>query len=144
MLDLRAFGVRDALEAEGIVADIPDPLVLRGLAIGDEDTTIVLPAEFGLFDRFSLNPALILALQRGIPPGVVFDVTVAAVDQNFVDWVRGGDFNPSGLIRTPSLFGDAGTGALGSMTIDVVFGTTNTVDHPEAPPRPPCGAPVTS
>ena len=124
VLDLQAFGVRDALARDGIVAEIPEPLIIRGLAIGDADTTIVLPGEFGIFDRFNLDAALLIALQQGMPEGVSFNVTVAAVDQNFVNWVRGGDFNPSGLIRSPSLFGEAGTGVIASMTLDIMAGAT--------------------
>lgn len=124
LIDLQAFGVAEALQREGIVADVPEPLVLRGLAIGDGDTTIVLPREFGLFDRFTLDAELLLALQRGMPEGISFNVTVAAIDQNFVNWVRGGDFNPSGLIRTPSMFGEAGTGVIASMTLDFLAGVT--------------------
>jgi len=136
ILDLQAFGVREALEREGIVVEIPDPLIIRGLAIGDSDTTIVLPAEFDLFDRFNLDAAVLVALQSGMPEGISFNVTLAAVDQNFVNWVRGGDFNPSGLIRAPSLFGDAGTGVLGSMTLDFLAGVT----ADEATDDPPCGS----
>jgi hypothetical protein len=134
ILDLRATGIREALEQEGIEADVADPLILRGVAIGDQDTTIVLPSEFGVFDRFNLDPQLNLALQRGVPPGVEIEMVVAAVDQNFVDWVRGGDFNPSGLIRSPSLFGDAGTGVIASMSTDALYATTY-----DSPPQPaPC------
>lgn len=140
VLDLRAYGVGAALEREGIVVEVPDPIILRGLAIGDSDTTIVLPREFGLFDRFSLDGPLLIALQRGIPEGVSFDVVVAAVDQNFVNWVRGGDFNPSGLIRTPSMFGDEGTGVVGSMTIDTQYGST----AEDAAGAVSCGPPPTS
>ena len=138
ILDLRATGIRDALEAEGIEAEVPDPLILRGLAIGDQDTTIVLPSEFGVFDRFNLDPQLNLALQRGVPPGVDLEMVVAAVDQNFVDWVRGGDFNPSGLIRMPSLFGDAGTGVIASLSTDALFARTYDFFNESHPPAPPC------
>ncbi len=143
VLDLEVSGLRDALGREGD-EEIPDPLILRGLAIGTRDTTIVLPAEFGVFDRFALDPEVALALQQGLPEGVDFQIALAAVDQNFVDWVRGGDFNPSGLIRTPSMFGDGGTGVLGSMTIDVLNGTTSLPGGPDPDPPPPpppaCGS----
>ena len=135
VLDLEASGVRDALGDSIVDLRIPEPLILRGLAVGDSDTTIVLPAEFGIFDRFSLPAELLVALQRGMPEGIEFNVTIAAIDQNFLDWVRGGDFNPSGLIRTPSLFGDAGTGVLASMSIDRFYGTTGE----DAATNQPCG-----
>ena len=134
VIDLTVYGLAEALAAEGIEADIDEPLALRGLAIGAADTAILLPAEIGVFDRFDLDPAAALALQRGLPPGVRFEVVLAAVDGNFVDWARGGDFNPSGLIRTPSLFGDAGTGLLGSTTMDQLSGGTDRSRLPEDAP----------
>ncbi|HAW90536.1 MAG TPA: hypothetical protein DCX61_07725, partial [Gemmatimonadetes bacterium] len=36
-----------------------------------------------------------------------------AVEGNFVNWQRGGNFNPSGQVRVPSLRGD-GTGVFGA------------------------------
>jgi len=107
-------GIRAALRPLGI--DVPrDPLRLFGLAITNEDTTIVFPTEFGLFDRADpeLGP-VVLALRGGLPPGVLADVVVLAADRNYVNWVRGGNFNPSGVIRVPSVSGD-GTGVFGSV-----------------------------
>ena len=137
IVDLVALGVRDALAREGIEADVPEPLRLRGLAIGSADTSIVLPREFGIFDRFTLDPDLLIALQRGVPEGVTLQVLLAAVDQNYVNWVRGGDFNPSGLIRTPSMHGTGGTGVFGSLTRDVF----NAQTHAESEDAPPCDLP---
>ncbi|MGD8276708.1 MAG: hypothetical protein PVH00_01725, partial [Gemmatimonadota bacterium] len=107
-------GIRTALEPDGI--DVPhDPLRLFGLSITAEDTTIVFPTEFGLFDRADaeLGPVL-LRIRDGLPPGVLADVVVSAADRNYVNWVRGGNFNPSGMIRIPSVSGD-GTGVFGSL-----------------------------
>jgi hypothetical protein len=107
------------LVARGVVADTPNvPLRLDGLSITAADTTLVIPSELGLFDRFNadLHPIL-LALQRGLPEGVRGEVVVAAADRNYVNWARGGSFNPSGLVRIPSVRGD-GTGVFGSMTSD--------------------------
>jgi hypothetical protein len=107
-------GIRAALESEGI--EVPrDPLRLFGLSITAGDTTIVFPTEFGLFDRADpqLGPVL-LRIRDGLPPGVVADVVVSAADRNYVNWVRGGNFNPSGMIRVPSVSG-AGTGVFGSL-----------------------------
>lgn len=39
---------------------------------------------------------------------------IAAGDRNYVNWLRGGRFNPSGMIRVPSVHGD-GTGVFGSV-----------------------------
>jgi len=107
-------GIRTALEPEGIA--VPrDPLRLLGLSITAEDTTIVFPTEFGLFDRADpeLGPVL-LRIRDGLPPGVSADVVVSAADRNYVNWVRGGRFNPSGMIRVPSVSGD-GIGVFGSL-----------------------------
>ncbi|HEX6588527.1 MAG TPA: hypothetical protein VF039_05845 [Longimicrobiales bacterium] len=134
ILDLRVFGLRDALAAEGIDADIDDPFSLRGVSIGQADTSLVLPAQIGVFDRFDIDADAALALQRGLPPGTRFTVVLVAVDRNYVDWVRGGDFNPSGPLRTPSLYGDAGTGVFGSMTLDVLEGDTDASRLPDDAP----------
>jgi len=114
-------GIRDALAPAGIAVD-EDPLYLLGLSVSASDTTIVFPGEFGLFNRAELDQDLALALQKGLPAGVRARVTVSAVDRNYVNWVRGGNFNPSGRVRVPSVRGD-GTGVFGSAvvrTLDVV------------------------
>jgi hypothetical protein len=48
-----------------------------------------------------------------MPAGTAARVTVSAVDRNYVNWVRGGNFNPSGTVRIPSVEGD-GTGFFGT------------------------------
>ena len=93
--------------------DIPDPLDLLGLSVSSSDTTIVFPGEFGIFDRADLDQPLALALQKGLPDGATASISIAAVDRNYVNWVRGGNFNPSGQVRVPSVRGD-GTGYFGS------------------------------
>ena len=106
-------GLRDALAAQGITVDV-DSLALLGFAVSDSDTTIVFPREFGVFDRFDLDQDVALALQEGLPQGAVAGVVIAAVDQNYVNWVRGGNFNPSGPVRVSSLRG-SGLGVFGSV-----------------------------
>ncbi|MFC1661364.1 hypothetical protein ACFL3S_07945 [Gemmatimonadota bacterium] len=106
------WGIREAAGALGIEVD-EDPLSLLGLSVSASDTTIVFPSEFGVFSRFDLDRELTLLLQKGLPLGTSADVTVAALDRNYVNWIRGGNFNPSGQVRIPSLRGD-GTGVLGS------------------------------
>jgi hypothetical protein len=101
-------GLPEALEPEGIVVE-EDPLNLLGLSISDQDTTIVFPSEFGIFDRFDLNQDLASRLQDGLPPSTTAKVSITAVEGNYVNWARGGNFNPSGQVRVPSLRGD-GTG----------------------------------
>jgi hypothetical protein len=105
--------LRSALAAEGIEVET-DSVALLGVAISDSDTTIVFPREFGVFDRFDLEQEVAVALQEGLPRGAVADVVIAAVDQNYVNWVRGGNFNPSGSVRVSSLRGP-GVGVLGSV-----------------------------
>lgn len=116
-IDARFTDIFPILVKRGVVADTPNvPLRLQGLAITAGDTTLLLPRELGLFDRFdaTLHPIL-LALAGGVPEGVTGDVVVAAADRNYVNWVRGDSFNPSGPVRVPSVQGD-GTGVFGSFS----------------------------
>jgi len=108
------YGLRAALAPRGITVE-RDPLRLVGLAISRNDTTIAFPGEFGIFDRFDLRDILV-ALQGGLPDGVRADIMIAAADRNYVNWVRGGNFNPSGAIRVPSIRGN-GTGVFGSLNL---------------------------
>ncbi len=102
-----------ALEDTNIEVE-EDPLLLVGLSVSEADTTIVFPSEFGLFDRPNLGRDLALVLQEGLPFGTQAEVVIAAADRNYVNWVRRGAFNPSGIVRVPSLHGD-GTGVFGSV-----------------------------
>lgn len=108
-------GLPAALAAEGITVE-DDPLFLLGLAISASDTTIVFPSEFGVFDRFDLDRDLSLRLQQGLPAATRSRISVAAVDRNYVNWIRGGNFNPSGQVRVPSVQGD-GTGFFGTSVV---------------------------
>lgn len=111
---IRIFNLRDALARGGLEVAVPDPLELVGLAISEEDTTIALPSEFGVFDRFQYDTDALTALQTGFPEGVVAELVVAAADRNYVNGVRGGRFNPSGPVRISSVSGD-GVGVFGSL-----------------------------
>ena len=104
-------GLADALAPDGI--DVRDPLYLLGLSISANDTTIVFPSEFGIFDRFELDQGLTVRLQQGLPAFTNANISITAVDRNHVNWARGGNFNPSGQVRVPSLRGD-GTGVFGA------------------------------
>jgi hypothetical protein len=108
-------GLPEALAAEDIEVE-EDPLYLLGLSISASDTTVVFPSEFGVFDRFDLEQDLALRLQRGLPDGTDALVTVAAVERNYTNWARGGNFNPSGQVRVASLRGD-GTGVFGAAVV---------------------------
>jgi hypothetical protein len=108
-------GLRDALASDSIEVE-EDPLHLLGLSITAADTTVVFPSEFGIFDRFDLDQDLAVRLQRGLPDGTDALVTVAAVERNYVNWARGGNFNPSGQVRVASIRGD-GTGVFGAAVV---------------------------
>lgn len=105
-------GLREALAREGIQVEA-DSVALQGLAVSDADTTLVFPMEFGIFERFDLEQELAEALQEGLPRGADADVVIGAVDQNYVNWLRGGNFNPSGPVRVSSIRGP-GVGVFGS------------------------------
>lgn len=109
--ETRIDGLDRALQDEGIEA--PDELFLLGLSLSASDTTIVFPSEFGVFDRFDLDQALTVRLQRGLPDETQAFVGITATDRNYVNWARGGNFNPSGQVRVPSLHGD-GSGVFAS------------------------------
>lgn len=110
--ETQIYGLRAALEPRGIDVEV-DPLFLLGLSVSAADTTINFPSEFGVFDRFDLDRDVAVVLQQGLPPATWAEVTVTAVDRNYVNWVRGGNFNPSGTVRIPSVTGD-GTGYFGT------------------------------
>jgi len=126
-------GLRAALEPRGIEVE-RDPLYLLGLSISSSDTTIVFPGEFGVFERFDLDQALALALQDGLPEGTEADVTITATDRNYVNWVRGGNFNPSGPVRIPSLRGD-GTGVFATSVSRSFTATVGSAGVPATTPR---------
>jgi len=108
-------GLATVIDERGIDGELrEDPLHLIGLAISAADTSLVFPSEFGVFDRIHLDREVALLIQPGLPAGTSASVTIAATDRNYVNWVRGGSFNPSGSIRIPSLSGD-GTGVLASL-----------------------------
>jgi hypothetical protein len=113
----RFSGLLAALRSDGhaVPPSLTEPLNLVGLGIGAADTSIVFPGGFGVFDRGdeALHPVLV-AIRGGLPAGVDADISVVAVDRNYVNWVRGGNFNPSGLVRVPSISGP-GTGVFGSL-----------------------------
>jgi hypothetical protein len=98
-------GLAEGLAARGI-ADPPDTLRLLGLALGEADTTMAFPRDFGVFDRFQVDLEVLLALRDGLPEGARVELVLAAADRNYVNWVRGGNFNPSGPVRVSSLSGD--------------------------------------
>ncbi|HEX8243713.1 MAG TPA: hypothetical protein VF541_09465 [Longimicrobium sp.] len=112
--DLRITGLRAQLGGNGY--EVPDPLELRGLSVSESDTTVLLPTEFGVFERLLYDSDLLKAIAGGFPENTNVDVVLAAADLNWVNSVRGGNFNPSGLIRISTVVGD-GVGVFGSMVV---------------------------
>ncbi len=128
LTEMEVYGLRRVLGGSGIET-IPDPLRLVGVSVSESDTTVVVPTEVGVFDRFSYDQELLRAIQGGFPPEVQVHVLVAAADRNFVNGVRGGQFNPSGTVRVSSVVGD-GVGVFGSivplrLVMDVRGGRNN-------------------
>lgn len=108
-------GLQPIIDERELDAELEeDPLRLTGLSISSADTTLAFPTEFGVFDRFDLDREIAVLLQEGLPGGATAQLTVTATDRNYVNWVRGGNFNPSGTVRVPSIFGEPGTGVLGT------------------------------
>lgn len=133
LADLRISGLRGALGTSEF--NVPEPLELRGVSVSDTDTTIVLPTEFGVFERFVYDDRLLAAIAHGFPQGIRLDLVLAAADINWVDSMRGGNFNPSGLIRISTVVGD-GVGVFGSMVVKRAE-----ILVQERTPVPDCGVP---
>jgi hypothetical protein len=119
LAEARLSGLVAALRAAGVEVPVRevDQVRLLGVSVGAADTTIIFPGAFGLFDRFDedVHPMLV-AIRDGLPVAVRAEVAIAAADRNYVNWVRGGNFNPSGMVRIPSVTGD-GTGVFGSLVV---------------------------
>jgi hypothetical protein len=103
-------------------AEIPgaDRLELSAVSVSERDTTLVVPSQFGLFEAGDLDPRLVAYLQGGLPDGAFGRLYVAAMDRNYVNAVRGGEFNPSGSTRISSVIGD-GVGVFGSIVVRPLF-----------------------
>jgi len=107
-------GLPEALAGRDVEA--PDSVNLTGFGIGQDDTDVLFPGEYGLFDiADDVDAELLRIFDEGLPGGAWAEVAFAATDRNWVNWIRGGNFNPSGIIRIPSVFGD-GTGFFGTAT----------------------------
>ena len=136
--DTRIEGLPEALAGRDVEA--PDTLFLVGFSIGREDTDVVFPSEYGLFDiGDGISAELLRILNDGLPAGTTAEVAIGAADRNWINWGRGGNFNPSGLVRIASVFG-AGTGTFGTATQRVV----TVVAAPDGDGAPPlCGPAAT-
>ena len=93
-----------------------DPLYLpvTVLGRGRDVTDMVFPGDF-LLELLSDvdNVELHRTLDAGFPRGARAEVTIAALDRNWANWIREGRFNINGEIVIPSVFGD-GTGMFGT------------------------------
>jgi len=131
--DARFEGLTEALAPRGI--ESPDTMYLLGLSIGRKDTTIVFPRDFGVFEFFNADETerqILRELWKGLPEGSSAAVAIGAADRNWVNWARGGNFNPSGLIRIPSVFGD-GTGVFATATRRQVWVKSSVAGEREPP-----------
>ncbi len=109
---LRLSNWGDDLRDQGV--EVPDPLDLTGVSVSAADTSLLFPANLGLFQRFDLDQRVLIALQQGVPAEADATLVVLAADPNYTNAIRGGRFNPSGNIRTSSVLGD-GVGLFGSI-----------------------------
>ncbi|HEV7588968.1 MAG TPA: hypothetical protein VGO40_12700 [Longimicrobium sp.] len=110
--DLSISGLAQSLAGRGF--RVADPMLVRGVSISQADTTLVLPTEFGVFERLQYDSDLLLAIRNGFPEGTRIELVLAAADRNWVNSVRGGSFNPSGLVRISTVVGD-GVGVFASL-----------------------------
>lgn len=137
LADLEIHNLAQVLAGTGIKA--PDPLSLTGLAISEEDTTLILPGDFGLFERADQDQELFRILREGFPGGAFAFLTLTAADRNYVNAVRGGTFNPSGVVRIPSVTGD-GVGVFASLVpIELTILVPPGLEAPDCPVYDPGG-----
>jgi hypothetical protein len=125
------FGLTAAFQNQDI--SVPsEPLVIIGLSVSESDTAILFPSQFGIFNRLSSDRDLLVALQRGLPAEGLIEgrIVISAQDRNTVNWNRGGNFNPSGQVRTPSLVGDGGGVIGGVVNRSFSFTTAETPSIP--------------
>jgi len=118
IISTRLFGLKQALRERGVPSIGNDPVELVGLSVTAADTSLWFPNELGLFNRIDDElHEILLAIRTGLPLNVRAVGVVAAADRNYVNWVRGGTFNPSGVVRIPSIQGE-GYGVFGSITVE--------------------------
>ena len=111
----KSAGQRATIEA-------PDTLYLLGLSYrtGGHGPSSS-PGNFGRLrgvqrQRTTWNSRSCASCGKGLPEGVPRGPWRSPpTDRNWVNWERGGNFNPSGQIRIPSVFGD-GTGVFATAT----------------------------
>jgi len=125
--DLNISGLSQTLKGHGF--HVPDPMLIRGLSVSQSDTTLLLPTEFGVFERLQYDNDLLLAIRDGFPDFTLVELVLAAADRNWVNSVRGGNFNPSGLVRISTVVGD-GVGVFGSLNVQRALLFVHHSNHP--------------
>ena len=107
------------------------------LGRGREVTDMVFPRDF-LLELLSDvdNVELHRTLEAGLPGGARAEVTIAALDRNWANWIREGRLNINGETVIPSVFGD-GTGMFGTAVRWKVSVESRAAD--EAGDTPLCG-----
>ncbi len=107
------------------------------LGRGREVTDMVFPRDF-LLELLSDvdNVELHRTLDAGLPGGARAEVTIAALDRNWANWIREGRLNINGETVIPSVFGD-GTGMFGTAVRWKVSVESRAAD--EAGDTPLCG-----
>ncbi|HUE95858.1 MAG TPA: DUF4249 family protein [Longimicrobiaceae bacterium] len=127
-MQLQGFG--DELRQQGV--SVPDPLELTSVSVSAADTTLLFPANVGLFQRGEYDRRVFETLRGGLPPGTRATLVVLATDRNYTNAIRGGRFHPSGNVRLSSVVGDA-VGLFGS-TVPLII--RSAPDNPVACPDP--------
>lgn len=112
--DLNISGLSQSFAGRGF--RVIDPMLISGISVSQTDTTLVLPSEFGVFERLQYDSELLVAIRNGFPEGTRAELVLAAADRNWVNSARGGTFNPSGQVRISTVVGD-GVGVFGSLNI---------------------------
>lgn len=130
---LQLAGLSEVLSIPDI--DVADPLELSSVSVSAADTTIIFPANIGLFQRADVDHRIFAALVNGIPPGIETTLVVLAADRNYTNAIRGGRFNPSGNVRLSSVTGDA-VGVFGGVVPIVIRSVAQADGMP-----PPCAMP---
>ena len=113
-------------------AEVPEILELASVSVSAADTTLLFPANIGLFQRGDVDRRIFEVLNRGIPAEANVTLVVMATDRNYTNAIRGGRFNPSGNVRISSVVGDA-VGVFGSVVPLVLR---------SSPTQPPCPTPL--
>jgi hypothetical protein len=132
LTEMEVYGLPQALHGHGIDG-VPDPLKLYGVTVSETDTSTVVPKNVGVFERWSYPRALLLAIQNGLPAGTSMKFTVAAMDRNLVNSLRGNSFHPSGATCISTVVGD-GVGMFGSMVPLIL--DVEVTERGDSPPCP--------